>query len=179
MHERSTLATRAELSVAKAITSGTPYAMVFAGQGSRWLDVLDNITSDFGLSAELRAVSADAARILEPVAARLAGLRPRPFEPMDWVDARASDDAAGVPSIDQLVAPVFSGPGILLTQIAVLRALRLQGIDVDAHPPVSIVGHSQGCWGVAVARTDGGRVQRRYRTSACSRRRGRALPPRW
>ncbi len=38
----------------------------------------------------------------------------------------------------------ISGPGILLTQMAAIRALERQGLDLVGHPPVAIAGHSQG-----------------------------------
>ncbi|ETZ97661.1 hypothetical protein I545_6802 [Mycobacterium kansasii 662] len=43
-----------------------------------------------------------------------------------------------------LTSSAVSVPGVLLTQIAAIRALARQGMDLVATPPVALAGHSQG-----------------------------------
>src|SRR5699024_209922 len=57
-----------------------------------------------------------------------------------------------IPSATELAAPALSVPGIVLTQLAGVIALRRQGVDVTANPPVAVCGQSQGAF-AASART--------------------------
>ncbi|MGZ8717929.1 MAG: fatty acid synthase subunit beta domain-containing protein [Aeromicrobium sp.] len=88
-------------------------------------------------------------KLLAPVAAEFARID-FTFDPVTWANrlaiaASAEDtDAAGVPDAGALAFPAVSGPGILLTQLAGLRALRRQGIDSRLTAPVAIIAHSQG-----------------------------------
>lgn len=129
--------------------STTPYALAFAGQGGEWLPPLAELVRDFALESDLAAVTSEVDRILEPVAGELArtGIA---FTPLAWVDALAvgesaeDDEAAAVPSAEALQEPAASVPGIALTQVAALAALRRQGLDPADHRPVAVIGHSQG-----------------------------------
>ncbi len=76
-------------------------------------------------------------------------VRPIGFEPMKWVRALAADEP--LPATKDLTTAAISGPGILLTQMAAMRALKRQGLDLTGHPPVAIAGHSQGVTAVRVA----------------------------
>jgi len=131
------------------LRSGTPYAIVFAGQGGEWLTPLAELVRDFALDSDLAAILAETDRLLAPVAGELARTGVE-FAPMAWVDALAvgesaeDDEAAAIPSVEALTEPAASVPGIALTQIAGLEALRRQGLDPDEHPPVGVIGHSQG-----------------------------------
>ena len=54
-------------------------------------------------------------------------VRPIGFEPLQWVRALAAEDP--VPSDKHLTSAAVSIPGVLLTQIAAVRALARQGMD--------------------------------------------------
>ena len=84
----------------------------------------------------------EAGLLLEPVARELIVVRPIGFQPMHWVRALAAEEA--VPNAKHLTSAAVSVPGVLLTQIAAVRALSRQGMDLTATPPVAVAGHSQG-----------------------------------
>ncbi len=131
------------------LVDGTPYAVAFGGQGAPWLEPLAELVRDFALDAELESMVEQAETLVAPVASDLmrSGV---PFTPLAWVDVLAvgesaeDDDAPELPSRDLLAAPAASLPGILLTQLAGLRALKQQGLDPHTVRPVSAIGHSQG-----------------------------------
>ena len=131
------------------LVDGTPYAVAFGGQGVPWLEPLAGLMRDFALEAELESLVEQADAIVAPVASDLmrSGI---PFTPLAWADVlavgeSAEDDAAPeLPDADLLAAPAASLPGILLTQLAGLRALKAQGLDARDVRPVSVIGHSQG-----------------------------------
>jgi len=131
------------------LLSGTPYALAFGGQGARWLSELEEIARDSALEPELTALVNEAAALLEPVARQLLVVRPGGFDPVAWMLEEEladpdADEPSAAPSEDVLRSAVVSMPGVLLTQLAALRALRLQGLDPAEHAPVAVVGHSQG-----------------------------------
>ncbi|GAA3543857.1 putative fatty acid synthase Fas [Aeromicrobium flavum] len=131
------------------LRSGTPWALVFGGQGGDWLHPLADLVRDFALDGEVADLVRRSDRMLAPVAAELArgGVG---FDPVVWVDVLAVGesaedvDAPGLPAGADITAPAASVPGITLAQLAGLRALSRQGLDVAAHPPVAVAGHSQG-----------------------------------
>jgi len=131
------------------IVDGTPYAVAFGGQGAPWLESLAGLVRDFALEDELESLVAQADSLIAPVASDLvrSGI---PFTPLAWADVLAvgesaeDDDAPALPDADLLAAPAASLPGILLTQLAGVRALNRQGLDVREVRPVSVIGHSQG-----------------------------------
>lgn len=131
------------------LRSGQRYGVVAGGQGEAWLEPLATLTRDFALESDLQQLVERAERSLAPVAGELlrTGVA---VTPLAWVDALAvgesaeDDEAPAVPSADALQAPAVSVPGILLTQLAGLAALRRQGLDVTAIAPVASAGHSQG-----------------------------------
>ncbi len=129
------------------LTGGEPYALAFGGQGGPWLEPLAELVRDHALEADLAALVADADARLEPVAGQLARAG-RPFDPMAWVDVLAVGESAEDDDAPELPAglddPAVSIPGILLTQLAGLRALIHQGLDPRAVEPVAVIGHSQG-----------------------------------
>ena len=124
------------------LTAGEPYAVAFGGQGSAWLETLEELVSSAGIEAELATLVGEAELLLEPVARELIVVRPIGFQPMRWVRALAAEEA--VPSAKHLTSAAVSVPGVLLTQIAAVRALSRQGMDLTATPPVAVAGHSQG-----------------------------------
>ncbi|MEV0340705.1 fatty acid synthase subunit beta domain-containing protein [Nocardia sp. NPDC050713] len=144
------------------LLNGTPYALAFGGQGAQWLGELEEIGRDSALEPELTALVNEAAALLEPVAAQLLVVRPVGFDPIGWmledelVDTEQGETSAA-PSEQVLRSASVSMPGVLLTQLAALRALRLQGLDFAEHAPVAVVGHSQGKLAAAAVRSGGAR----------------------
>ena len=124
------------------LTAGEPYAVAFGGQGSAWLETLEELVSSAGIEAELATLVGEAELLLEPVARELIVVRPIGFQPIHWVRALAAEEA--VPNAKHLTSAAVSVPGVLLTQIAAVRALSRQGMDLTATPPVAVAGHSQG-----------------------------------
>lgn len=124
------------------LAAGEPYAVAFGGQGSAWLETLEELVSSAGIETEIATLVGEAELRLEPVAKELVVVRPIGFEPLQWVRALAAEDP--VPAEKQLTSAAVSMPGVLLTQIAAGRALARQGMDWAATPPVAVAGHSQG-----------------------------------
>ncbi len=62
-----------------------------------------------------------------------------------------------VPGADQLMSAACSLPGVLLSQVAAMRALISQGMDFAAAPPAAVAGHSQGVLAVEALRAAGAR----------------------
>src|SRR6185295_13603749 len=98
-------------------------------------------------------VVGEAALILEPVARELVVVRPIGFEPLQWVRALAAEEP--LPATKQLITAAISGPGILLAQMAAIRALTRQGLDLYGTPPVAMAGHSQGIMAAESLRAKG------------------------
>jgi fatty acid synthase len=137
------------------LTSGEPYAVAFGGQGSAWLETLEELVSSAGIETDLATLVGEVELLLEPVAKELVVVRPIGFEPLQWVRALAAEDP--VPSNKHLTSAAVSVPGVLLTQIAAVRALARQGMDLVATPPVAVAGHSQGVLGVESLKAGGAR----------------------
>lgn len=131
------------------LLAGTPYAIGFGGQGAPWLEPLAGLIRDFALDTELEALVAQAEERIAPVATELARVGVT-FTPLAWADVLASaesaedDDAPQLPTSEVLDTPGASVPGILLAQLAGIRALHRQGIDPQAVAPAAVIGHSQG-----------------------------------
>ncbi|MEE6137884.1 fatty acid synthase subunit beta domain-containing protein [Mycobacterium sp. 050128] len=124
------------------LTAGEPYAVAFGGQGSDWLETLEELVSSAGIETDIATLVGEAELLLEPVAKELVVVRPIGFEPLRWVRALAAEDPT--PAGKHLTSAAVSMPGVLLTQIAAVRALARQGMDWTATPPVAVAGHSQG-----------------------------------
>lgn len=144
------------------LLGGEPYALAFGGQGAQWLNELEEIGRDSALEPELTALVNEAATLLEPVAAQLLVVRPVGFDPIGWMLENELADAeegeiSAAPSERVLRSAAVSMPGVLLTQVAAVRALRLQGLDPAEHAPVAIVGHSQGLLAAAAVEAGGAR----------------------
>ncbi|OBH05491.1 3-oxoacyl-ACP synthase [Mycobacterium sp. E2699] len=137
------------------LTAGESYAIAFGGQGSAWLETLEELVSSAGIESDLATLVGEVELLLEPVAKELVVVRPIGFEPLNWVRALAAEDP--VPSDKHLTSAAVSIPGVLLTQIAAARALARQGMDWTATPPVAVVGHSQGVLAVEAFRAAGAR----------------------
>ncbi|MGH3635029.1 MAG: fatty acid synthase subunit beta domain-containing protein, partial [Mycobacterium sp.] len=137
------------------LTAGEPYAVAFGGQGSAWLENLEELVSSAGIESELATLVGEVELLLEPVAKELVVVRPIGFEPLRWVRALAAEDP--IPSAKQLTSAAVSLPGVLLTQIAAVRTLTRQGMDLSATPPVAVTGHSQGILGVESLKAGGAR----------------------
>ena len=125
------------------LNSGEPYAIAFGGQGnSSWLAALEELVTLAGIESELSRIAAEAELLLQPVADELVVVRPIGFAPLQWVRALAAGEP--VPTPAQLTSAAVSVPGVLLSQIAAIRALGRQGLDFSKAPPVALAGHSQG-----------------------------------
>ncbi len=141
------------------ILAGEPYALAFGGQGAPWLSSLDELSRDNGLEPVLTDLVNAAAAALAPVAHDLVVVRPAGFDPVAWIleqDVADEDEqpAAG-PSAATLTSAAVSLPGVFLTQVAALRALANQGLDVSAHAPTAAIGHSQGVLSVEAVAAGG------------------------
>lgn len=138
------------------LSAGEPYAVAFGGQGaSSWLANLEELVTMAGIESELARIAGEAELMLEPVADELVVVRPIGFEPLRWIRALAAGEP--VPTTRQLTSAAVSLPGVLLTQIAAIRALGRQGLDFAAAPPVAMAGHSQGVLAVEALRAGGAR----------------------
>ena len=143
-----------------SLNNGLPYALAFGGQGAPWLSTLEELSRDNGLEPILTDLVNDAAARLAPLAQDLVVVRPIGFDPVAWileaeiVDEEEGEKPAG-PSAAALTAAPVSLPGVFLTQLAALLALTAQGLDIAAHPPVSVIGHSQGVLATAAVAAGG------------------------
>ena len=138
------------------LNAGEPYAVAFGGQGeSSWLAGLEEIVTTAGIESELARIVGETELLLQPLADELVVARPNGFAPLSWVRALAAGEP--VPPARQLTSASVSIPGVLLTQIAAIRALRRQGLDFAAAPPVAVAGHSQGVLGVEALKAGGAR----------------------
>lgn len=136
------------------LNAGEPYAIAFGGQGnSAWLANLEELVTTAGIESELATVVGEAELLLEPVANELVVVRPIGFEPLRWVRQLAADEPA--PAARHLTSAAVSLPGVLLSQIAAIRALSRQGLDFSTAPPVAVAGHSQGVLAVEALETGG------------------------
>jgi len=135
------------------LNAGEPYAVAFGGQGGSWLENLEELVSSAGIESELSEIVGEAALLLEPVARELVVVRPIGFEPLQWVRALAAEEP--LPATKQLITAAISGPGILLAQMAAIRALTRQGLDLYGTPPVAMAGHSQGIMAAESLRAKG------------------------
>ena len=163
-HDRVTAGTKSSLgegslsgahALVDLLNAGEPYAVAFGGQGGAWLESLEELVSSAGIESELSELVGEAALLLEPVARELVVVRPIGFEPLQWVRALAAEEP--LPDTKQLTTAAISGPGILLTQMAAIRALTRQGLDLMGTPPVAMAGHSQGILGVESLKAKGTR----------------------
>jgi fatty acid synthase, bacteria type len=149
--DADSLSTRA---LVDRLNAGEPYAVAFGGQGGgSWLTDLEELVSSAGIESELSRLTGEAELLLEPAADELVVVRPIGFDPMRWVRACAAGE--GAPSTAELTSAAVSVPGIFLAQIAAVRALKRQGLDFAAAPPVGLAGHSQGVLAVAACRAAG------------------------
>ncbi|MFF2557513.1 fatty acid synthase subunit beta domain-containing protein [Nocardia sp. NPDC058058] len=144
------------------LLGGAPYALAFGGQGAAWLTELEEIGRDSALEPELTALVNEAATKLEPVAAQLLVVRPVGFDPIGWMlEEELADpdqgEVSAAPSAQVLRSAAVSMPGVFLTQIAALRALRLQGLDIVTQAPAAVIGHSQGRIAATAAEAHGQR----------------------
>ncbi|MDV7173054.1 DUF1729 domain-containing protein [Gordonia amicalis] len=124
------------------LAQGEPYAISFGGQGGAWLPTLAELVVDADLEHRIAAIVEAAEQLVAPVADDLVVARAEGFHPLAWVHAH--DAGEEVPTEAALADFTLSGPGVLLTQLAAIEALRKQGLDTAALPPNAVIGHSQG-----------------------------------
>ncbi|MGF6885598.1 fatty acid synthase [Nocardia sp. GAS34] len=149
-------------SLVDRLQAGQPYVLAFGGQGAQWLGELEEIGRDSALEPELTALVNEAAALLAPIASQLLVVRPMGFDPIAWMleDELADTDAGEVsaaPAPQVLRSAAISMPGVFLSQVAALRALRLQGLDPAEHAPAAVIGHSQGLLAARAAQANGAR----------------------
>ena len=140
-------ATASRSALVDRFLAGEPYAVAFGGQGAPWLDSLGELTRDNGLEPELTDLVNVAATHLAAVAADLVVVRPVGFDPVAWIleqELADEDDAPAGPDTATLTSAAVSLPGVLLTQLAALRTLANQGLDVHEVAPSAVIGHSAG-----------------------------------
>ena len=138
------------------LNAGEPYAVAFGGQGdSSWLAGLEELVTSAGIESELSRIVGEADLLLAPVVDDLVVVRPIGFEPLRWVRAVAAGEDGPTPA--QLTSAAVSVPGVLLTQLAAIRALTRQGLDLAGAPPVALAGHSQGVLAVEALEAGGTR----------------------
>ena len=136
------------------LSAGEPYAVAFGGQGSAWLETLEELCDRDGHRVrELATLAGEAELLLEPIATELVVVRPIGFEPLRWVRALAAEET--VPASKHLTSAAVSVPGVLLTQIAAIRALARQGMDLVANRRSPSRGHSQGVLAVEALKASG------------------------
>ncbi|GAA1462665.1 type I polyketide synthase [Williamsia maris] len=138
----SAAARRPDDTLIQRLRDGDPYAISFGGQGVPWLPALAELVVDAELDRSIAQIVDAAERLLAPVADDLVAGRPDGFHPLTWVHALGADEP--VPTALTLQSAAQSVPGILLTQLAAIAALRKQGLDTSELAPTAIVGHSQG-----------------------------------
>ena len=138
------------------LNAGEPYAVAFGGQGdTAWLAGLEELVTSAGIESELSRIVGEAELLLAPVADELVVVRPIGFEPLRWVREVAAGEEGPTPA--QLTSAAVSVPGVLLTQLAGIRALTRQGLDLTGAEPVAVAGHSQGVLAVAALEARGAR----------------------
>jgi len=138
------------------LNAGEPYAVAFGGQGdTAWLAGLEELVTSAGIESELSRIVGEAELLLAPVADELVVVRPIGFEPLRWVREVAAGEEGPTPA--QLTSAAVSVPGVLLTQLAGIRALTRQGLDLTGAAPVAVAGHSQGVLAVAALEARGAR----------------------
>ncbi|MDN5757025.1 MAG: DUF1729 domain-containing protein, partial [Tomitella sp.] len=139
---RAVGATNGAGTLADRLRSGEKYAVAFGGQGAPWLDSLTELAADAQLDGELQSLVTEAEGLLAPVLADLVVVRPAGFDPVGW----GIED--GRPRASALTSAAVSLPGVLLTQLAAIRALSENGLDLrgaeTAAANVATLGHSQG-----------------------------------
>lgn len=124
----------------------SPYALVFAGQGSAWRTELAGALKFPGSAQRLQAAWKGALALTEPVALELLTAVPEATHALtQMVEGGAAEFA------NERDAAV-SVPGIVLTQLAALVDLESTSLDFLQHPPAALLGHSQGKLGAALAR---------------------------
>ena len=121
------------------ITDETPYGLIFAGQSSAWRPLLDELLEDPNIRHAIVELEQEAHRLVAGVADDLLTIEPTGVNVLTKkprLTSRHPDfsDSDAVTSI----------PGILLTQIALLKTLIKEGLDISKNAPVSVRGHSQG-----------------------------------
>ena len=113
-----------------------PFVLSFSGQGFDWISMLrSTLTAE--VEQEITQLVTSVEKILEPIIETLNSCRPDGFEPVSW--AKSADT-----QVDVLRAAV-SVPGIFLSQIANLKVLQKQGLEVAS--AMTAIGHSQGILG--------------------------------
>ncbi|QPK81935.1 DUF1729 domain-containing protein [Schaalia sp. ZJ405] len=121
------------------------YALVFAGQGSRWRPALEENLSLASIGERVREAYGAARDIVAPVARDMMLTSADATHRLEEILGGDAEDSV----LD--THPAVSGPGILLTQYAALLDLVDAGFDLTRHQPTALLGHSQGILGARIA----------------------------
>lgn len=134
-HQRSSLA--------ELFGNGTPYALMFGGQGADHRDRLAQLRGTYGVETGADELWHAALDRLDAVADELAPWWPGDPRDAGWHPRLVRGDAAPN-SAGGWTDPAASVPDIAYTQLLEVRALRANGLDVADAPPAAVLGHSQG-----------------------------------
>ena len=126
-----------------------------AARARAWLENLEELVSSAGIESELSESWARPNCCCSPWPASWSSCGPSASNRMQWVRALAAEEP--LPATKQLITAAISGPGILLAQMAAIRALIRQGLDLYSTPPVAMAGHSQGIMACESLRAKGTR----------------------
>ncbi len=115
-------------------SEGPSYALLFAGQGTAWVEQLEDLRAEPYVARSIEEALDAAETLLAPVAKDLALIGNGKF-----ALENASDPT-----------PTHSMPGILSAQYGTLIDLAESGFDTREQSPVAVEGHSQGVLGAAL-----------------------------
>lgn len=131
-------------------TLDAPYALMFGGQGSRWQANLEESLALPWQGEKIRSAYRQARALLDPIGVELLTGAPGAS---DRLAALLAEGEAASPSPESGdTRPAVSGVGILLAQYAALLDMDDSALDMRAHAPAALLGHSQGVLGVEMAR---------------------------
>ncbi|WP_225872095.1 type I polyketide synthase [Scrofimicrobium canadense] len=121
-------ATNRPFSLTLGAVDGPAYALAFAGQATNWRDSLDELTDDLTIKTSIEKLVSDSDAVLAATHRELALVGGGSFS-LDTAHSALSTDSV---------------PGILAAQYGALLDLSEHGVDLREHPPVAVIGHSQG-----------------------------------
>lgn len=113
---------------------GSPFALLFGGQGTPWRQQLDELLEDRPLADKLQSLLKTSDSILSPISKDLALIGNGRFD----FDGK------------EQTGPTQSMPGILAAQYGILLDLTEAGFDLREQRPVAVEGHSQGVLAAAL-----------------------------
>lgn len=142
---------RLRSALADQLSTGTPYALLFAGQGNAHRARIAELRSLHGAELDADRLWNDALARLAPVIGELAAWWPTDPAEDDWHPRLSGTDEHTGRLAERWLDPAASVPDIAYAQLLELRAMQLNGLDLTSAPPTTVVGHSQGLLTAAVA----------------------------